>query len=411
MSKPIKLLQINVNANCGSTGRIAEQINMLARNCGWQTYIAYGRDVLPSKSDLIYVGGRLNVYEHYLEGLLFDNDGLASRIVTRKFIKTLKKLHPDIIQLHNIHGHWLNYELLFEYLNTLEIPIVWTMHDPWPFGCRGYFSAVDCYKWRDDGCTQDCPLIKGKKCPVFFESTSRQFELKRKLFTATKNMTIVSNSKWMEQMVKQGYLSCHHQTTILNGIDIDLFKPNNDIQVLKKYGISNTHYVVGVAAQWTERKHPGDYKKLSMLVKDKYKVVMVGPDGKLARDLQNHGIITIPKTENLNDLTAIYTGADVILNLSYEESFGLTSVEGYACGRPTIVYNCTASPELVGDNSTGRILEPGDIAGVARAIDVLRSMNQQEISIACRKRAIEKYDMNKSFAQYIALYKNLLGII
>ena len=139
------LLQINVTANWGSTGKIAEQINQVAQKQGWTTYLAYGRNVQPCTSELIHVGNQFQVYEHYAEHRLFDNDGLASRVATKQLVREIKKIKPDIIHLHNIHDHWLNYRILFEYLNTLDTPVVWTQHDCWSFtgGC-GYFTLIKC---------------------------------------------------------------------------------------------------------------------------------------------------------------------------------------------------------------------------------------------------------------------------
>lgn len=403
-----KIIQINVTANSGSTGRIAEQINQLAQSRGWKTYIAYGRDMQPSKSELIYVGNDLQVKEHFIEAELFDNDGLASRLATQKLIRRIKEIEPDVVHLHNIHGHWLNYKLLLEYLCTLDIPIVWTTHDPWPFTGCGHFSMYNCYRWRDGGCTNGCPRKKGHLLKKVFEKTREHFATKRKLTLAIKNLTIVPNSKWMEAMVKQSYLKNNKIFTILNGIDIDIFRPRKNEAILRKYGIDGIRYVVGVASVWYTNKGLKDYIRLSEHLGKCVKVVLVG--GGLKADLlRKRGIIVVPRTENVEELVAIYSNADVVLNLSYQESFGLTSVEGYACGRPTIVYDCTASPELVEDDSTGRVVEAGNIDGIVQAIDDLMSLNQKELADACRKRAVDNYDKNKKYIQYMDLYESLIS--
>ena len=109
-----KVFQINVTANWGSTGKIAEQIGSCAIQHGWDSYLAYGRMSNPSKNSLIKIGNQLYVYEHYIENKLFDNEGLASRYATVKLINKIKEISPDIIHLHNIHDHYLNYKLLFK---------------------------------------------------------------------------------------------------------------------------------------------------------------------------------------------------------------------------------------------------------------------------------------------------------
>ena len=87
-----KVFQINVTANWGSTGKIAEQIGSCAIQHGWDSYLAYGRMSNPSKNSLIKIGNQLYVYEHYIENKLFDNEGLASRYAT---VKLINKINND----------------------------------------------------------------------------------------------------------------------------------------------------------------------------------------------------------------------------------------------------------------------------------------------------------------------------
>ena len=117
------LFQINVTCNWGSTGRIAEEIGQVAIQQGWDSYIAYGRGKPVSKSHLIRIGNDWDMYEHGLETRIFDNHGLASRRATRKLIRQIEEIRPDIIHLHNIHGYYINYQILFDYL-SLELHIL-----------------------------------------------------------------------------------------------------------------------------------------------------------------------------------------------------------------------------------------------------------------------------------------------
>ena len=153
------LLQINLSANWGSHGKIAAQIGDVAISHGWESYIAYGRACNPCSSKLIKIGGQWDIYEHLIETRLFDNHGLASRRATKKFIKQIDELKPDIIHLHNIHGYYLNYRILFEYLQGLSIPVVWTLHDFWAVtGHCGHFIQANCNKWKT-GCYWPVPMF------------------------------------------------------------------------------------------------------------------------------------------------------------------------------------------------------------------------------------------------------------
>ena len=407
MSK--KLLQINVTANWGSTGKIAEQINVMAQKQGWSTYIAYGRYSNPSESQLIRVGSDLNVYEHYAEHICLDNDGLSSRNTTRKLVKVIKGIKPDIIHLHNIHDHWLNYKILFEYLNTLDVPVVWTQHDCWAFtGDCGYFSQLACNQYAS-GCSETCPFRKKTITRRFVNHTKQHYELKKGLFSATRKLTLVPVSHWLEGVLKESFLKDKRIKTIYNGVDISVFRPiENFGDVLKKFGLDGVPYVVGVATAWSERKGFADYCKLSVMMPQGVRIVLVGLDEKLRKNAEKNGIIGIARTDNIEELVALYNGAAIVMNLSYEETFGLTTVEGFACGRPGIVYGATASPELV-TNETGIVVEPGDVVGVARAVGGILEKGKSYYTDACRRRAVEYFDKDKCFEEYLQLYERLLA--
>ena len=395
------LLQINCDANWGSTGRIVEQIGQLAMNRGWNSYIAYGRDMNPSKSNLIKVGSRIAVYKHYMEHRLFDNEGLASRNATEYFIKRIKDIDPDIIHLHNIHDHWINYKKLFDFLSSIDIPVVWTQHDCWAFtgGCA-HFSMINCNKWLSV-CTS-CQRRRG----LFRDNSKQQYNLKKQFFTKIKNLTLVAVSEWLTAEVKKSFLNKYEICTILNGVDVEIFKPCSKNKVRKKYNIGNGSIMLAAATAWSERKGFSDYLKLADLFKANEKLVLVGLNENQCRGLPKN-IIAIPRTQDISELVALYNEASIVLNLSYEETFGLTTVEGFACGTPGIVYNCTASPELI-TSETGIVIEAGNVEEVYQAIQTLLGKGKDSMLSDCRTRAEKMYDKNRCFEKYIDLYNRLL---
>ena len=395
-----KLLQINVTANWGSTGKIAEQIGLKAMERGWESYIAYGRDSNPSKSKLIKVGYMLNVYEHYLENRLFDNEGLASRIPTKKLIKQIEELKPDIIHLHNIHDHWLNYKILFEYFNSIDTPIVWTQHDCWAFtgGC-GHYSSRECDKWQTN--CKNCSMRK-----IVVDKSKKNFNLKKSLFTANKNLTLIPVSHWLENEMKYSFFNSNKIIPILNGVDIDIFRSLRETSVREKYGIENKFLLIGLATAWSVRKGLSDYIELSKRIPNDYVIMLIGLKKNQISKLPTN-IIGIERTSDVQELVELYSSADIVLNLSYEETFGLTTVEGFACGRPSIVYNRTASPELI-EGEVGYVVEVGNINQLLDAIHEIKQKGKQYYSETCRKRAENKYDKNKCFDKYMDLYEDLL---
>ena len=401
-----KLLQINSLANSRSTGRIAEEIGHVAIAAGWKSYIAYGRHARISQSELIKIGSDWDIMMHGLQTRLFDRHGFASIAATRKFVKQIKKIKPDIIHLHNIHGYYINIEILFRYLKDANIPVVWTFHDCWPMtGHCAHFTFVGCDKWKTQ--CYECPQKKDYPSSYFLDRSKQNHKQKRKLFTSVNDITIVPVSNWVGEILKQSYLKDYPIRVINNGIDVNVFSPQGRDGIKLKYGLVDKFILLGVATEWERRKGLHDFIELSKTLKDDEIIVLVGLKDDQIKTLPEN-IIGITRTESTQELAEFYSSADVVMNISYEETFGLTTVEGFACGTPGIVYNTTASPELV-DDSTGLIVDPGDIKGLVNAITQIKEKGKQSYSEACVKRAHRLYRKEDRYREYIELYEELLN--
>lgn len=401
-----RILQINITANWGSHGKIAEEIGNLAISRGWESYIAYGRWANPSKSKLIHIGSSFDEKCHGLQSRLFDNHGLASVLATKKFIKEIEKIKPDIIHLHNIHGYYLNYPILFDCLKQMQVPVVWTLHDCWPFtGHCAYFDFARCERWKA-GCYSPCPCKSEYPKAILCEAAKRNYRLKKEVFNSVGNLTLVPVSDWLGSLSKESILKNYPIKVVKNGIDINVFKPADAIEVRKKYGIGFQPYLIGVASVWEKRKGFDDFLKLAKEISPKIKLVLVGLDKNKLSTAQQNGIIGIPRTENVNELTALYSGAEMFLNLTYEDNYPTTNLEAMACGTPVLTYRTGGSPEAVSPD-TGWIVEKGDVEAVKDVITTL-PINKESIRKACRKRAEEHFDKNKCFEEYMNLYESLI---
>lgn len=404
-----KILQINSSCNRGSTGRIAEQIGCTAKARGYDCYMAYGRYYQPSSLKVIKMGDKWSNMFHVAISRVFDNHGLLSSGPTRNLIKQVQEIKPDIIHLHNIHGYFLNYRILFDYLIQSNIPVIWTLHDCWAFtGHCAYFDYAGCERWKT-GCHPACPCKSGYPKSILIDATEKNYRLKQELFTSVEKLTLVPVSEWLGGIVKESFLKKYPVKVIHNGIDLDKFKPTDDNGVLReKYSLDGKRVLLGVASIWDERKGLKEYIQLSKLLSDDIRIVLIGLAEKQIQTLP-HNIIGLACTENQQELAQWYTIADIVLNLSYEETFGMTTVEGFGCGTPGIVYNKTASPELAFDGIC-KVVEAGNIEQLnTTIIDMLRG-NREEYRKACRKRAEEEYGMEKTYSEYVDLYDSLLNL-
>ena len=399
MSK--RLLQIDSCLVTGSTGRITESVARLAQKQGWECYIVHGGRYIkrPSCMKDIQSVSPTGEYMHYVESLLFDNHGLASRRATRQVVEQIKQIKPDVVQLHCVHGYYLNYKLLFEYLNSTSIPVVWTFHDCWAFtGHCAHFVTAGCEKWKT-GC-HDCPL-KGDYPKSFVDCSKRNYELKKKLFTANKNLHIVPVSDWMADFVKESFLKDKKVTVIKNGVDLNVFKAGSLAAGKKR--------ILGVSGVWNKDKGFYDFQHLrEFLDQDKYEIVLVGLSKEQVKELPD-GIVGIEHTESVQELADLYASATVFVNPTYADTFPTVNLEALACGTPLITYMTGGSPEAV-TPETGWVVEQGNVEGIASIIKSIDQNKESEIMAqrkACRERAEKEFDKDKCFEKYISLYESL----
>lgn len=391
-----KLLIVNVTCNQGSTGKISEQVGMMMQNRGWDVYYAHGqRRVNPSQLKTIHFSSVRVEYLHALKSLLHDADGLGSTKATERLVEQIKEIKPDVIQIHNIHGYYLNYKILFEYLNSCSIPVVITLHDCWNFtGHCTHFVTAKCEKWKT-GC-YSCPLLNVSP-KSFIDRSSRNYLLKKRLFLGNDNLHLIPVSHWLESMVKQSFLKDIDTRVIHNGIDLNVFRP-------QKQNSQTIFKILGVANVWIKEKGIYDIYELRKLLGKEYEITLVGLSKKQIEKLPD-GIVGITSTSNQHELTKLYSDADVLINPTYADTYPTINLEALACGTPVITYKTGGSPESL-SSETGVVLEQGDIKGMALAI--MKMKDKPLSSKACSDYAKEHFDKDKCFLEYVTLYNELI---
>lgn len=400
----LKLLQINVAANWGSHGRIAEEIGLEAMAQGWESYIAYGRYANPSKSHIVKIGDLFDHCLHGAQSLLLDRHGLASCGPTKKLIKEIEQIKPDLIHLHNIHGFYLNYPILFRYLSTVDIPVVWTLHDCWAFtGHCAWPIHGHCDRFQEQCC--HCPLqSKGYPKSFLLDRSRSNFKLKKRYFRSLQDLHLVTVSRWLEQQVRLSFMQDMDIRTIYNGLDTEVFRPSGTPPT----SVTDGHpLVLGVCNAWYDWKGLDDMAALREILPDDYEVMVVGVNEDQMHRLPE-GITCIRRTDSVSQLAEIYSQADVFVNPSKVESFGMTTAEALSCGTPSIVYDTSACPEVV-DNLTGRVVPLGDVNALAKAVMEICSLPGREaMRQACRERAIRLFNRQDRYKEYLQLYNEVL---
>ncbi len=401
----VKIVQINTGIGFGSIGRIADQIGSLVEKEGDVCYYAHGsRYIVHSSPFAIKIGTKFEDYIHYGISLFTGRDGIGSVYSTRRLVRKLTDIAPDIIHLHNIHGFYINYRILFEYLSKTNIPVVWTFHDCWPItGHCPYFDKVNCMKWKK-GC-YDCPLRQEFPKSIIFDQSTYNYNAKKNAFTSVKKLNIVPVSNWLSDIVKESFLKNASIKVIHNGIDVNVFRPTKSI-LRESLGIDPTKKIVlGVASGWDERKGFSDFVKLAGV--EEWQIIMVG-DIDVKTPSLPLSIIHIKNTNSQKELAEFYSIADVFINPTYSDNFPTTNIEALACGTPVVTYNTGGSPEAI-DEQTGLVVPQGNISELINAIKHITSVGKSVYTKRCRERAVNLFNKDNCFKDYINLYKSILN--
>lgn len=429
------IVQLNVS-DYGSTGVIMQTVRRIALCKGYKAVSFAGRRK-HGEEDCRKVGGTAGRYAHALLARLGQN-GHGSRIATHELAATLKKLDPDAIVLHNIHGYYLHLRTLFDCLRKLEkARIFLVLHDCWAFtgGCA-YYAGANCKKWEygeeqntDSGAAHcgNCAIHAKAYPKSLFDTSAREFSYKRDLFTSLKNLTVIAPSEWIAAEVKKSFLGKYEIKVIPNGINVEIFKPRQPKEisaVLKKYNIpEDKPIVLGVASVWDARKQPMLFGALSELLKKDCSVVMVGlTEAQQKKFPSGACIYGVPRTENTGDLACLYSAASLLLNPSLEDNFPLVPLEALACGTPVITSSLCGCPEQI-DCDTGIVLaKPSSINEVYRAVLTILETQAKAASLSikesgdlsytetlCRERALAHYDHYKMAAAYMELIENTVA--
>lgn len=360
----MKYLFINSVAGFGSTGRIAADKCRELMAQGHTCYLAYGRDKANCDDiSTVQIGSAWDYRLHGLESRIFDDQGFGSRRATQRFLTWVREYDPDVIWLHNIHGYYLNMEMLFSYLRSCGKTIYWTLHDCWAFtGHCAYFDFVGCDKWKT-GC-HHCPQKKTYPASLLLDGSRRNWQKKRELFTGIPNLTLITPSKWLAELAKESYLGDYPVEVVYNTINTEIFKPTpGDFR--EKHGLLEKKMVLGVASVWEERKGLRDFVALAPSLPEDYKIVLVGLTPEQQRAMPE-SILALPRTNSARELAEIYSAADVFVNPTYEENYPTVNLEARACGTRVVSYNAGGSGETLGPGDS--LVPKGDRAALLAAI-------------------------------------------
>lgn len=391
----MKVVQINVTCGNGSTGNIALELSKEMTNRNIDNFIFYTQEEFNYPKGKVYMS-LMEVKLQALKSKVVGNYGFQTKRATKRLINDLKKISPDIVHIHNIHGHNVNLDLLFSYFKEANIKLIWTFHDCWAFtGYCCHYDMINCSKWIK-GCN-NCP--QRRKYSFLFDKSKKIYNRKKKVLNDL-DLTIVTPSNWLKSQVEQSFMYNYDIRTIYNGVDFSVFKPlKEDIKL--EYKIENKFIILGVAFDWGNRKGLDVFIELSKTLGDNYQIMLVGTNDKIDKELPSN-IISIHRTKNQNELIKLYSAADLFVNPTREETLGLVNIEALSCGTPVITFNTGGSPECI-DDSCGFVVKKNDLDELKKKIKYVYE-NSPFTKEACIKRAHD-FNLQEMKNNYLRLYQ------
>ncbi len=405
----MKVLQINSHYDQGGAARIVATLHRQLLKKGIESYVAYGRGEISKEENVLNFGNKTDVYCSAFLSRFTGWNGYFNHIATRKLIRLIKKIQPDIIHMHALHGYYINVPMLFRFINKHNIPCVWTFHDCHAFvGNCGYF--FDCRKW-EKGCSE-CPYIKNYPTSQWFDYTEKMYRHKQSLFTVGDKKIIVTPSQWLTEETKKSYFRKYPCVTIHNGINTEeIFYPRDRKLCREKYGFSKEEkLVLGIAVGYRDPRKGASYiLQMAKDLENSVKVILIGwnrENDKMLEGLTN--IIPIENTKDVEMLAEYYSMVDLFVIPSLAENYATTTLEAMACGTPVVGFAVGGIPEQLADGK-----------GIA-----VEAANQKDFTEAVRKvleepdcvrrgeelvRIIQEENSNeKMVKEYIEIYERLL---
>ena len=391
----MKIVQLNVTCGAGSTGKICLAVSELLTEKGVENYILYSEGESDYPLGIKYAddfGRKMQA----LKSRLLGNYGFNSRSITKRLIAELDRIKPDIVHLHNLHGHGCHLTELFTYFKENKIKLYWTFHDCWAFtGYCPHFDMIGCDKWQ----TKCHSCVQKGAYSFFFDRSEELYQKKKELFSGL-DLTIITPSQWLASLVKKSFLGDCEVRVINNGIDLQVFTERQS-DFRQKHSLEDKFVILGVAFNWDERKGLDVFSHLAGTLPKDCRIVLVGTNEAVRQSLSEN-IIAIDRTANQVELAELYSAADVFVNATREDTFPTVNIEALACGTPVVTFDTGGSGEII-DDTCGMKVPKNDTQALIKAILSVKD-SRPFTSEDCRKRA-EGFRAEDKFKEYVSNYK------
>lgn len=399
----MKILMINAIYGLRSSGRSMLELTNKLRAEGHEVFIASPQKQFNDKN-FYRIGTDLDHKIHGFLSRLTGKQAYFSKHATKRFVKFIDEIKPDVIHIQVLHGNFIHFNYFFKAIAKRNIPVVYVLDDCWPFtGKCAHYTAVNCNKWKS-GCGK-CPKLRQTVKSWFFDRTNLLWTDKKFAYKNINDMAVVAVSDWLLNEARQSIMgNAKILRRIYNSIDTDVFSPRQS-DLRSKLGLEDSFVILAVAISFAESKGLSLFIKLANMIPENWKIIFVGnvPEGV---NLPSN-ILSVGLTESISELAEYYSMADVFVQMSIEETFGKVTAEALSCGTPAVVFNSTANPELIGEGC-GYVVLPKDVDAVLQKLKLIKQNGKDYYSKSCREFILREMDKDKNLGEFIEIYNQLI---
>ncbi len=407
----MNILYLNTTWQCGGAEKVAAQLFWGMRSRGHQTWQIVSYDTknskLPEGVHVIYRSRLMRIFNRLITG----NHGNKSLHIwySRRYIRSFIRRHQiDVVHLHNAHDNFLGIRDIADIASVC--PVVWTLHDFWamtghctyPHGCDD--------RWQEGCRTCEClgsyPALRKDVAGQLFQEKQRTFRKQKIVFTVP--------SEWMRRQFEGSHLQGLPCVRIYNSLDTGLWQPFEKQEIRKEYQMDFKGNIIGFIAADPEKKLKGMDYLLEALERipdpERYLLLIAGRESdklkKLDAGFQVRHFGYLHTQKELNEFYAL---ADLLVNPSVYETFGLTNIEAMACGTPVAAFPVCTMPEIVKE-PCGWLAK--EVSGQALA-EVIKEAFADPGTLkakgrACREWVEETFSEEKMMRAFEEMYERLM---
>jgi len=306
--------------------------------------------------------------------------------------------HPAIQAADILHLNWINNGFLslksMEALQALGKPIVWSMHDMWPFTGGCHYSG-DCRNY-ELACNQCLFLNNPGPRDMAWQSWNRKRDFYKKL-----NWKFIATSKWlMQEASKSPLLENADVRVVPNPVDTDLFSPKDKMEMRKLLNLpTDKKLILFVAMDVNESR-----KGFTFLEHALWHLRQERPIWEKLSFKQYH----LGFLEEEEKMVAAYNACDVYIMPSLEDNLPNTVLEASACGLPVVAFNTGGIPEMVEHHKSGFLAKRLDVLDLANGIEWVLGEGRDELGAFARKKMLEGFSFRVIAHQYKSVYDTFL---